>query len=188
MIKWFINMTSLVKINQQLISENTKLKQTIDQQQHQLSEHQETISAQQHQLSEHQETISAQQHQLLEHQETISTQTTSTFETSRDNQCSTTSTLRTSRDNQCSTTSTFKHQETIDVLHQQVDHLTQRIMKTDNNNLFRKMLIAIQDLNRLDSLEKEYTKYTKKMRSLRLGRDGECHYVLDKELDSVIDQ
>ena len=26
------------------------------------------------------------------------------------------------------------------------------------------------------------------MRSLRLGRDGDCHYVLDKELDSDVER
>ena len=37
-----------------------------------------------------------------------------------------------------------KTKQNVDILNQQVEHLVQRMTKTDNDNLFRKMLIAIQ--------------------------------------------
>ena len=142
----------LVKINAQLIAENTQLKETISLQQKQLTEHQTTISTQQQQLTEHQTTISTQQHQLTEHQTTISTQQHQLTEHQM--------TINTQQHQLAEHQETISaQQQTISLLHQQVDQLTQWMMKTDNDKLFRKLLIAIQDLNRHDSLEKEYSRY-----------------------------
>ena len=64
-----------------------------------------------------------------------------------------------------------------------VKNLTSRLDNIENKNIFKKYIIAIQNLNRYDKLETNIPdKITKKqLNMLRNKRIGECHYIDDDE-------
>lgn len=72
---------------------------------------------------------------------------------------------------------------TVEILNNKVFDLEKRLDKSETNTLFNKFLIAIQDINRNDQLEKSIhdVSIVKKLKKLRQSRNGMNHYIYEDD-------
>lgn len=76
----------------------------------------------------------------------------------------------------------------IDLLKQQNAKLESRVLKMENKELYDKYVIAIQDVNRNEQLEKHVPNLstTKNLKKLRNSRVSTCHYLNEEDDDSTM--
>lgn len=64
----------------------------------------------------------------------------------------------------------------INELNENIDTINEKINKLEHKQLFKKYMIGIQDLNRLEKLETKITD-PEELVNIRLDRIGDCHYI-----------
>lgn len=82
-----------------------------------------------------------------------------------------------------------KQDVTIQNQNERITNLEDTVAILKNKNMYKKYLMAIQDLNEIEQLETKLNKVSKNLVKLRKNRISECHY-MDKSTDEweVVDK